>query len=558
MHDLMGSYGLRVTRQAVTGTENARVRIEYDPIETQNDINILAGDPYWTSPDIWVDNPENGYDAVPADHGEHPVEGGANRIYFKIHNPGPGPAFDITVSVRLSEPHHTVGGEDDFNRFLTQKFYPTLAAGGEITDFVEWTPVTGADPHNCIKVIIEDVVNDINTFNNSAQENVDVQESTTASPYEAVTFNFSATNPYDYHQLVYFRAEGVPAGWAATFAEQKRLLSAHERYEGTLTVQPPDDAPVCTDHQIFVTSWLPKGNTLIPLGGATLQVNLRNRTTLTSSTTAVPCQRSGPGVAATTYSHAKCYTLTTTGCTNPIRANEQIIIRYESPDGEVIYRTVTTDAMGCYSDTYVVAEGGEWKVTVKYPGSDCEGSSSTGSESVTIPLPPGRGNEGGHEGGGEIFPPYLRKIWLSVHVGSSHPLGDLDKFSDANIYAMVDLTYPVSNTLNLQLMYGIAQLTSSSTVAMENPWWSHISVNAQRIFARSFDMKPYARVGVGSYRSAFGTNTFGANVGIGGLTRVGNQLVISPGVDLHLPSLSSKEKDGKPSFLVFHLGILFR
>ena len=131
VHDLFGSYGLRVTRVATTGTENARVRVEYDPIETQNDVNIVAGDPYWTSPDIWVDAPENGYDATPGDNGEQPVKGGTNRIYFKIHNPGPGTAFDVTVSVRLSEPWHTVGGVDDFNRFVSQKFYASIAPGAD-------------------------------------------------------------------------------------------------------------------------------------------------------------------------------------------------------------------------------------------------------------------------------------------------------------------------------------------------------------------------------------------------------------------------------------------
>ncbi|MDE3249192.1 MAG: S8 family serine peptidase, partial [Bacteroidota bacterium] len=356
VHDLFGSYGLRVSRVATTGTEDARVRVEYTPIQTQNDMNIVAGTPYWTSPDIWVDAPDNGYDATPADHGEQPVAAAANRIYFKIHNPGPGTAFDVTVSVRLSEPWHTVGGVDDFNRFVAQKFYASIAPGADQVDFVEWTPVAGAEPHNCIKVTIENVFNDVNTFNNTAQKNVDVRESRTASPYEPVTFHFSATNPYDYYQLIYFRAENLPRGWTAHFSESKRLFTAHERFEGTLTIQPPDTAAVCTDRLIYVTSWMPKGNTLIPLGGSTLQIDLRSRTTLTANTTSAPCGRTNNKALSSGYSSAKCYTLTTTGCTNPVRPNEDIIIRYDDPDGNPVFRTVKTDAMGCYSDTYVVAD----------------------------------------------------------------------------------------------------------------------------------------------------------------------------------------------------------
>ena len=548
MHDLFGSYGLRVTRVAATGTENARVRVEYDPVETQNDVNIVAGDPYWTSPDIWVDAPDNGYDATPGDDGEEPVTG-TNRIYFKIHNPGPGTAFDVTVSVRLSEPWHTVGGEDDFNRFVAQKFYASIPAGDKI-DYVEWTPAPGAEPHNCVKVIIENVFNDINSFNNTAQENVEIKESRTASPYEPVAFHFSATNPYDYYQLMYFRAENLPRGWTAVFSEPKRLFTAHERFEGTLTVQPPDTATVCTDHEIFVTSWMPKGNTLIQLGGSTLQINLRSLTTLTATTTGTPCKQSNEGKlsAGKRYSDAKCYTLTTTGCTNPVRPNEDIIIRYEDPEGNPVYRTVRTDAMGCYSDTYVVADGGEWKVTVKYPGSKCGGSSVTGVEVVIVPLPP---KTGGEQPGGR-----LKGLWYSVHAGSTHPLGSLNNNADANIYVMADLSFPLTSSFNLQLLGGIAQMTNSSTTTAKNPRWTHLSINAQHIFPRTFDMKPYIRAGIGSYLDVANTNTLGVNIGLGGVVRITNQLIFSPGVDLHLPTVFSKDK--KSYFLAVHIGVMFK
>jgi hypothetical protein len=548
-HDLFGSFGLRVTRQATSGTEDVRVRIEYDPIETQNDMNIIVGDPHWTSPDIWVDAPDNGYAATPADTGEDPIEGAVNRIYFRIHNPGPGTAFDVTVSVRLSEPYHTVGGAADFNRFVAQKFYSNLPPGDRV-DYVEWTPVVGGRPHNCIKVIIEDVVNDVNTFNNTAQQNVDVQESRSASPYEPVNFRFSVTNPYDYYQLVYFRAEGLPAGWTATFAEPKKLLNALQRYEGTLTVQPPPDAPLCTNHKIYITSWLPKGNTLIPLGGSTLQINLRSLTTLTSTTTAVPCERQSISKAG--YSSSRCYTLTTTGCTNPVRANEDIIIRYEDPMGNPVYRTVRTDAFGCYSDTYVVASGGEWKVTVTYPGSDCGGSSVSGPRSVVVPLPPSGGGQTG-SGGKDTT---KRQLWISAHAGSTHPLGSLNTDADANIYAMVDITYSVRTNLNLQLLLGLAQMTGSTSTGI-NPRFTHLSINAQLILPRAFDMKPYLRAGFGNYWNVNGSNSFGGNIGIGGMTTIGNQLKFCPGIDLHLPGLFSS-KDKKVNFITAHLGFMFR
>jgi hypothetical protein len=225
-----------------------------------------------------------------------------------------------------------------------------------------------------------------------------------------------------------------------------------------------------------------------------------------------------------------------------VRANEVIIIRYEDPDGNPVYRTVTTDAMGCYSDTYVVTDGGEWKVTVKYPGSDCKGGSTTGGEPVVVPLPPKTGGTG-------------RKLWFSFHAGSAHPLGSLNNIADANIYAMADLTYPLSNNFNLQLLGGIAQMTNISTGTL-NPRWTHFSVNAQHIFPRVFDMKPYARYGPGIYSDVSNNTTMGVNMGVGGIVRLSNQFYFLPGIDLHLPGLSSEDK--KQYFLTAHIGIMFK
>ncbi|TFH50196.1 MAG: hypothetical protein E4G92_00525, partial [Bacteroidia bacterium] len=139
-----GGTGLTVTVQNGTGGAAYDVVISYAPPATDNDVNIARGDPSWTSPDIWVDSPKNGFDVesgrIPADRGDDPVVNEVNRIYFRIHNPGPGDAHDITVFVRVSEPYHTVGGKVDFNVDGGQKFYTLFAAGNDITDYVEWTP----------------------------------------------------------------------------------------------------------------------------------------------------------------------------------------------------------------------------------------------------------------------------------------------------------------------------------------------------------------------------------------------------------------------------------
>ncbi len=558
-----GGTGLDIEVLDPTGSEAYRIQIDYDPPETTNDMNIRVGDPHWTSPDIWVDSQEDGFDVesgrTPMDRGNDPQGGEDNRIYFTVYNPGPGDAFDVTVSVRVSEPYHTIGGAADFNRFVNQKFYSKIDAGDSVTDYVVWRPAEEDDEvHACIKVEIQEVFNDINDFNNSAQQNVEVAGSDTASPYEPVNYQFSVTNPYDYYQLFYFRLEGLPEGWTYTFAEGKKRLSAHERYEGSLTVTPPEDAQVCTDHTMYVTSWMPRGNTLVQYGGGTLQVNLRNRTTVTADTRLVRCDREinlargndfqVSDAGYTQKRKPRCFQLVTQGCTNPIRANEEIVIRYEDPDGNPVYRVVTTDEFGCYSDTYVVTEGGEWKVSATYKGDDCSGGSTTGRQPVAVPIPD-PSSPGGITG---IFG---RNWWFSTHVGSAHPLGTLDDTADANIYAALDLTTPINDNLNLSFILGLAQMTSETNTLIEHPRYYHFSSNVEWNLFRPSGMIPYIRFGPGYYRDKNNTNSLGFNFGIGGKSRINDKLIITPGLDYHYMGIG---QDTNESFLSLHLGIIFK
>jgi len=550
--------GLGIEVLNPTGTEAFRIKIDYDPPETTNDMNIRVGDPHWTSPDIWVDSQVDGYDVesgrLPADRGNDPVAGEDNRIYFTVYNPGPGDAFDVTVSVNVSEPYHTVGGAADFNRFINQKFYTQINAGGSVTDYVVWRPNPGDDPHSCIKVKIHEVFNDVNDYNNSAQQNVREAQSATASPFEPVVYQFSVTNPYDYYQLFYFRLEGLPIGWTYHFTDKKSRLSAYERYEGSLTVYPPEDAQVCTDHDLYVTSWMPKGNTMVPYGGATLQVNLRNRTTLTANTQLIRCERkqylarsSNVQMSAVSAisSKPKCFNLVTAGCTDPIKANEEIVIRYEDPDGNPVYRVVTTDEYGCYSDTYVVTDGGEWKVTATYYGDECSGATTTGATTVPVDIP---GSNGIFEGLG-------KKMWVSAHVGSTHPLGALNDDADASIYAAADLTFPFNDNLNMSVIFGLAQMSSEIASASEHPRWYHLSANLEVNFPRPQKMKPYVRFGPGYYRDKNNNNSAGLNIGIGAKSRINNELIITPGLDFHYSGIGN---DNRQSFLTMHIGIIFK
>jgi M6 family metalloprotease-like protein len=623
--------GLQVEVQAGTGTADRNIQISYDPPETDNDVNIRVGDPAYTSPDIWVDSQKDGFDEdmgrTPMDRGDQPVTGEVNRIYFRVHNPGPGDAYDFTIFIRVSEPYHTVGGKADFNVFVGQIFITRLEAGKDTVDYVEWTPVEDGDPHTCAWVEIPNVFNDVNINNNTAQQNLQEVPSSHGSPYEIVTYRFGFSNPEDDQELFYFRAEGVPEGWVATLNPRKALLSAYERIECTLTIQPPNDAPVCTEHRISVTSWMPRGNTLIQVGGGMVQVDLRNRTDLTLEIGLEECSRKYMSITGY-VGHAAyhqgfqqtqaCMVITAQGCTNPPRPYEEIIVRYEDPSGYPIYRTVITDEFGCYSDFYVVAEGGVWEVTAEYPGNDCDGPAATPAEEVSIPLPqtgdqdgdrvpdsdepqgdhdrddipgifdvdsdndgipdgdepPGDLDRDGHDNivdpdsdndgkiDGQDPDPYgvsplpkPRKFLYSFHVGSAHPLGDLDSLADANIHVRVDLNYTVTDKLSLMFMAGLSQFTAESFTGIDHPRWANLSANIKGVFPApsGTGLRYYLQTGPGYYIPKAGSNEFGFNLGAGGQIPIGNWFDLEFGVDYH-----HILTDDPTRFLTVQLGALFR
>ena len=150
------------------------------------------------------------------------------------------------------------------------------------------------------------------------------------------------------------------------------------------------------------------------MGGTTVDVALRNRTTLTLETRLTDCKKmkmqtlhnNRQGAIETTtsdYSNivlanfgvwvppshlpepGQCAVVETEGCTNPPRPNERIVVCYQDPAGNPVYHEVVTDEFGCYEDFYVVVEGGDWEMTAYYPGNECSGPAEA-SAIIDIPL----------------------------------------------------------------------------------------------------------------------------------------------------------------------------
>lgn len=145
-----------------------------------------------------------------------------------------------------------------------------------------------------------------------------------------------------------------------------------------------------------------------------------------------------------------------------------------------------------------------------------------------------------------------RKLLYSLHIGSSHPVGNLHKIADANINAQADVTYGINNSLNLSLTGGYSQFTAKAPLDINNPYWLNASLNLQKIFTSSFAFKPYIKAGPGFYNNG-STSAAGVNVGIGGLVSIGTNSWLMTGADIHRIF-----DDGKSSFINFNIGILFK
>jgi len=400
------------------------IEVDYRPPATDYNVKINKGDPGWTSPDIWVDNQRDGggYHAYDGGTGhssgpveERPLGGQENRVYVRIYNDGPATAYNFEVEFLFSDPYHTVDGAGDFDLYKTV-IVEQIPAGEYRDVFVVWEPDSEDDPHSCVRVHIRRLINDTNDGDNQAQQNLNVEYPSQSSPYDVVNFNFQVSNKEETNKLVYFRSEGIPTSWSKTLTPKSRLLNPGDEFSGTLSVQPNIDAPSCTSHPIYVTAWTPRGDTLVRLGGTTVDVNLRNRTNLTLDTGVQGCYQGKPHVSLTHVADTavsdnapsaddpgkffanlglaidtkhppkQCAIVTAVGCTNPVRANEVIIVKYQDPSGNPVYREVMTDASGCYEDFYPVVEGGEWEVEAYYPGTNCSGPATATVPGVLVPL----------------------------------------------------------------------------------------------------------------------------------------------------------------------------
>ncbi|MGA9997011.1 MAG: M36 family metallopeptidase [Pyrinomonadaceae bacterium] len=571
--DNIDGTGLRVEVQPKMGAEDYRVHITYDPPDDQVDVWINPHDENWDSPDIWIDSPNcNGEncgfdkDAAPArteeDRGDKPAalsvgQPGAppvNRVYARVYNHGPDTAHNVRVDFYFSDPYQASDGgtidPDTGSNIAFQKHFFKVLDDVPKTDtgipvFVDWTPVPvpAGQPqvHSCIKVKIAKVLNDTNEANQASQENIVEYDISKGSPYPPVVNNFKVFNPYDHPILVYLRADNVPVGWTTVIEPEKALLPVGGIVEAKVTIQAPQDYPVCSSEFIKVSAWYPSGDTLIELGANTAKINLKTSTALNINMTYESCEAGTEIVKAHPQSLKKCKALKAKGCTNPARPFEHISVQYTGPDGKPIYHDVVTDANGCFEDFLVNPQGGLWNVQAEYPGNDCASSTQTGLPRNPVFVPPGGGQEDTGRG----------RLWLSFHLGANFPLGSFNQTHNPGPSMTLNLEYPFRDDWAIVGYLGFHFFHGDH--GNKNFYYTNLSVNLRKYFPVS-NFHGYVEAGPGFYLPKTGPKKLGFNVGAGLSFPIPPKLKIELGPDFHFVDPSG----AKRVFVDARIGVAFR
>jgi hypothetical protein len=162
------------------------------------------------------------------------------------------------------------------------------------------------------------------------------------------------------------------------------------------------------------------------------------------------------------------------------------------------------------------------------------------------PLDPNNPRPGAPTGGGGRF-------GYSFHVGSAHPLGDLDTVADANVYVQGDLGYRLTDRVDLKARLGLAQFTEETATAADNRYWWHASVDAQVHFPTATGLAWYLQAGPGWYDPKAGGADLGFNLGVGAEVPLPGPFGLELGADYHRVNDESDTE-----FLTLQVGVLFR
>lgn len=141
----------------------------------------------------------------------------------------------------------------------------------------------------------------------------------------------------------------------------------------------------------------------------------------------------------------------------------------------------------------------------------------------------------------------------SAHLGSTHPIGDLNDDADANVHVRLGWGRPIASKWDLSLFAGLSQLTAESATALPHPRFLQLSANLQRLFPQPSGMSWLIQGGPGWYDPKNGSGELGVNVGGGVRIPLSGPFALELSADYH-----HLFGDSKARFITAQFGVLFR
>lgn len=309
------------------------------------DLYFETGEPYWKSPDVWVDWMGNNLrDALggpafsddpklhdvwglgqPTDQGEtiRVWPAGATRpdgtpktephwLVGRIHNRGTVKALDVKVNFYYYKPPGGGDGRKPMN-ILDADRYNLIGTvvgekilGKDDPDYaprdllMRWEVPPGFAGHTCLYVQIEDMTperesdgaakgtRDLWGMNDAAQKNADKFEALSGSPFDPIEFDFSVHNGAPTPEHAYIEPDGLPYGMTLTVSPPRQRIAAGATavFHCMLKLDGRIIRTGCENDQRFrIHAWRQDAESSARWGGVEYEIRPRTKTatTLTGS-----------------------------------------------------------------------------------------------------------------------------------------------------------------------------------------------------------------------------------------------------------------------------------
>jgi len=341
--------------QPIAGDPNGTFDLAITPWSTET----------WESVDIAVDSKRNGdgvfefsepgKPGVPILNGDRPWVNHKNTIIAKVRNTAPGDVPEVYVSCYVTSPP---GIGDNGNWALLETKLITNFKGNSAQDITfDWTPKGGG--HTCIKVAILPMQGEINTDNNSAQENVAVFDSGAASSHQPVVLSAEVRSPFSVMRKVDLAVRGLPLGWHAVVEHEWVWLEGKGSHPARAVIWTDRDSSEARDSRIppdafpRVEGWTDFDHRYIPIGGILAPVRAVKRVVIHTAIV----DRHGAYVVS--------------GNLVPPVADVPLAIELTHESGAVTLFQTQTDSLGNYSKSigvYGTVKRGRYSVQVHTAG----------------------------------------------------------------------------------------------------------------------------------------------------------------------------------------------